>query len=415
MTVLRYTVPPENEGCKLGLFLRMQGVTAGLIKSVKYDGDGFYADDQPIRTNEPVHAGQCIRFALPPEQETSVTPQPVPFSIAYEDDFAAVLNKPAGIAVHPTLNYPDGTLANGWLYHLRQQGESGIFRPVNRIDKNTSGLVLCAKNAFAAPLLAGSAHKCYLAIVQGTMPLGPGRVEAPIARRGDSIIGRCVCADGKYSLTEYAVLILFYVMMAQMVLMLLPRAKVCLERIDAVLSHRPEITDGAGSLPQTEGEAVCAFQHAWFRFADADEATLQDLDFVLRRGQTTAIIGSTGSGKSSLVNLIPRFYDTTGGDILIDGVSIRDYTQESLRAHMSIVAQDTVLFNDTIENNIAMGRRGATHEEIVAAAKIANAHDFIMECPSGYDTNIGDRGAKLSGGQRQRLSIARAKSEGKRS
>ena len=81
MTVLRYTVPPENEGCKLGLFLRMQGVTAGLIKSVKYDGDGFYADDQPIRTNEPVHAGQCIRFALPPEQETSVTPQPVPFSM----------------------------------------------------------------------------------------------------------------------------------------------------------------------------------------------------------------------------------------------------------------------------------------------------------------------------------------------
>lgn len=80
MTVLRYTVPPENEGCKLGLFLRLQGVTAGLIKSVKYDGDGFYADDQPIRTNEPVHAGQCIRFALPPEQETSVTPQPVPFS-----------------------------------------------------------------------------------------------------------------------------------------------------------------------------------------------------------------------------------------------------------------------------------------------------------------------------------------------
>ena len=149
MTVLRYTVPPENEGCKLGLFLRMQGVTAGLIKSVKYDGDGFYADDQPIRTNEPVHAGQCIRFALPPEQETSVTPQPVPFSIAYEDDFAAVLNKPAGIAVHPTLNYPDGTLANGWLYHLQQRGESGIFRPVNRIDKNTSGLVLCAKSALS--------------------------------------------------------------------------------------------------------------------------------------------------------------------------------------------------------------------------------------------------------------------------
>ena len=93
MTVLRYTVPPENDGCRLGLFLRMQGVTAGLIKSVKYDGDGFFADDRAIRTNEPVHTGQCIRFALPPERETSVVPQPVPFSVAYEDAFAAVLDK----------------------------------------------------------------------------------------------------------------------------------------------------------------------------------------------------------------------------------------------------------------------------------------------------------------------------------
>ena len=126
--------------------------------------------------------------------------------IVYEDDDLLVLNKPAGIAVHPTLNYPDGTLANGWLYRLHQQGKDGIFRPVNRIDKNTRGLVLCAQNAFAAPLLAGSARKCYLAIVEGTMPLGPGRIEAPIARRGDSIIGRCVRADGKYSLTEYTVL-----------------------------------------------------------------------------------------------------------------------------------------------------------------------------------------------------------------
>lgn len=206
MTVLRYTVPPENEGCKLGLFLRMQGVTAGLIKSVKYDGSGFFADDVPLHTNQPVHAGQCISFALPPERDTTVTPQPVPFSVAYEDEFAAVLNKPAGIAVHPTLNYPDGTLANGWMYRLQQQGKTGIFRPVNRIDKNTSGLVLCAQNAFAAPLLAGSACKCYLAIVQGALPLGPGSVEAPIARRGDSIIGRCVRADGKYSLTDYQVL-----------------------------------------------------------------------------------------------------------------------------------------------------------------------------------------------------------------
>lgn len=206
MTVLRYIVPPEADGKRLGIFLREQGVTAGLIKSVKHCGDGFFADGAPLHTDRPVYTGQQITFALPPEQPTSVTPQPVPFAIAYEDDFVAVLDKPAGIAVHPTLNYPDGTLANGWLYHLQQQGKTGVFRPVNRIDKNTSGLVLCAQNAFAAPLLAGTAEKCYLALVQGRMPLGTGQVEAPIARRGDSIIGRCVREDGKYSLTRYRVL-----------------------------------------------------------------------------------------------------------------------------------------------------------------------------------------------------------------
>ncbi len=106
--------------------------------------------------------------------------------------------------------------------------------------------------------------------------------------------------------------------------------------------------------------------------------------------------------------LVPRFYDPTSGDILIDGVSLRDYSQESLRSHISVVAQDTVLFNDTIEANIAMGRPSASHDEIVEAAKIANADRFITESPEGYQTNIGDRGTKLSGGQRQRLSIARA-------
>lgn len=168
MTVLRYTVPPENEGCKLGLFLRMQGVTAGLIKSVKHDGSGFFADDAPLHTNQPVHAGQCISFALPPEHDTSVTPQPVPFSIAYEDEFAAVLNKPAGIAVHPTLNYPDGTLANGWLYHLQQQGCTGIFRPVNRIDKTPA--VLCSAPRTPLP------HRCWLPRpTSATLPLCRGQ------------------------------------------------------------------------------------------------------------------------------------------------------------------------------------------------------------------------------------------------
>lgn len=203
---LRYIVPPEAEGQRLGMFLRTRGVTAGLIKSVKHRGEGFRADGAPLHTDQPVHTGQQITFTLPPEQETSVSAQPIPLEIAYEDDFAAVLDKPAGLAVHPTLNYPDHTLANGWIYHLKCQGKTGVFRPVNRIDKNTSGLVLCAQNAFAAPLLADGVQKCYLAIVQGKMPLGIGAVEAPIGRRGDSIIGRCVTAEGKYSLTEYTVL-----------------------------------------------------------------------------------------------------------------------------------------------------------------------------------------------------------------
>ena len=120
------------------------------------------------------------------------------------------------------------------------------------------------------------------------------------------------------------------------------------------------------------------------------------------------MVGPSGGGKSTLSELMARFYDAQQGDILIDGVSIRDYTQESLRAHMSVVSQDTILFNDTIEGNIALGKADASHAEIVEAAKIANADAFISEMPEGYATNIGDRGSKLSGGQRQRLSIARA-------
>ena len=141
---------------------------------------------------------------------------------------------------------------------------------------------------------------------------------------------------------------------------------------------------------------------------DGKREVINGISFEILRGQTVALVGPSGGGKSTLSELIPRFYDPTRGEILIDGISLRDYTQESLRAHMSVVAQDTVLFNDTIENNIAMGKPGATHEEVVEAARIANADSFIRECAEGYDTNIGDRGVKLSGGQRQRLSIARA-------
>ncbi len=203
---LVFVVPPQADGQRLGVFLRQAGVSASCIKAVKHQGRGFFADGAPLHTDQSVRAGQTIRFDLPPEPPTSVTPQPVPFSLLYESDFAAVVDKPAGLAVHPTLNHTDGTLANGWLHHLQSRGETGVFRPVNRLDKNTSGLVLLAQNAYAAPGLAASARKCYLALVQGELPPGPGSIDAPLGRRGDSIIGRCVRADGKPSRTDYMAL-----------------------------------------------------------------------------------------------------------------------------------------------------------------------------------------------------------------
>ena len=200
MQMLHFRVPTSCNGMRLNIFLRTMGVSSACIKAVKYQGTGFcvrLGDEViPVHTDYRVATAQIISFALPPESPTAVQPEPLPIDVIYEDEFAAVLNKPAGIAVHPTLNHTSGTLANGWLYRLKCRGEDGVFRPVNRIDKNTSGLVLCAQNAFAAPELAKTAQKCYLALVEGPLPVGSGRIDVPIARRGDSIIGRCVREDG---------------------------------------------------------------------------------------------------------------------------------------------------------------------------------------------------------------------------
>lgn len=179
------------------------------------------------------------------------------------------------------------------------------------------------------------------------------------------------------------------------------------ERIFEVLDSHPEIQDRPDARTLDSLREGIEFRNVHFTY-DGSREVIDGISFRIRRGETVALVGPSGGGKSTLSELIPRFYDATSGDILIDGIPIRDYTQESLRAHMSVVAQNTVLFNDTIESNIAMGKPSATHDEIVAAAKVANAHDFIMETPEGYRTNIGDCGSKLSGGQRQRLSIARA-------
>ena len=179
------------------------------------------------------------------------------------------------------------------------------------------------------------------------------------------------------------------------------------ERIFSIIDTKPEIEDKPDARELKGLRDKIEFRHVHFSY-DGTREVIDDISFEIRRGQTVALVGPSGGGKSTLSELLPRFYDPTSGEILIDGISLRDYTQDSVRAHMSVGAQDTVLFNDTIEGNIAMGRPSATHEEIVEAAKVANADSFIRECPEGYGTNIGDRGVKLSGGQRQRLSIARA-------
>ncbi len=179
------------------------------------------------------------------------------------------------------------------------------------------------------------------------------------------------------------------------------------ERIFTIVDAQSEIQDKPDAIELTGLKDKIEFRDVHFSY-DGSREVIDGISFEIKRGQTVALVGPSGGGKSTLSELLPRFYDPTAGDILIDGISLRDYKQESLRAHMSVVSQDTVLFNDTIAANIAMGKPGATSEEIAAAARIANADTFIHECPDGYATGIGDHGSKLSGGQRQRLSIARA-------
>lgn len=184
------------------------------------------------------------------------------------------------------------------------------------------------------------------------------------------------------------------------------KGRASLDRVNAILNAEDKILEkpNAESLKQFKHEIE--FRNA--SFAYESENVLKNINLKIEKGKSIALVGQSGSGKSTLVDLIPRFYDIQEGDILIDGISVKDMKITDLRALMGNVNQESILFNDTFFNNIAFGVESATMEEVQAAAKVANAHDFIMATENGYETNIGDRGSKLSGGQRQRISIARA-------
>ena len=179
------------------------------------------------------------------------------------------------------------------------------------------------------------------------------------------------------------------------------------ERIFTLIDAESEVKDRADAKEFEGLKESIELRDVHFSY-DGTRDVINGISLKIRKGETVALVGASGGGKSTLSELIPRFWDVQSGEVLFDGVAVDRYTQESLRSKMSIVAQETVLFNDTIEGNILMGRPSATHDEVVAASKVANAHNFIMNSADGYNTNIGDRGTKLSGGQRQRISIARA-------
>ena len=209
---------------------------------------------------------------------------------------------------------------------------------------------------------------------------------------------------------EYAILVLFFLMMAQMVILTLPRALECCERVRQVLDHTPEIVDLVDRAPAEapRGREVLAFRDVSFRFQDAEKDTLSHLDFVCRRGETTAVIGGTGSGKSTVASLILRFHDVTGGAIQLNGTDIRRMPQAALRDHLGYVQQKAWLFSGTIRENLRYSRRDATDEELMHAADVAQAGDFIRSLPEGLDAHVAQGGTNFSGGQKQRLSIARA-------
>lgn len=227
-------------------------------------------------------------------------------------------------------------------------------------------------------------------------------IAANMVNTGDLQVGKLVAFQ------EYVFHAMFSMMLFCTVFMMYPRAEVSAKRIQAILNTDPIIKNPEDKKSFDKDECEIVFENVTFVYPDGEEPVLKDVSFKATKGETIAFIGSTGSGKSTLINLIPRFYDVSAGRILVNGIDVRDYDLFELRDHIGFIAQKAMLFTGTIKENICFGKEDASEEEIIHAAKIAQGYDFIMEKPNGFDEIITENATNVSGGQKQRLSIARA-------
>jgi len=274
-----------------------------------------------------------------------------------------------------------------------QKHEEGKFDVANQ-DLTKVNLFINRIIVVLMPLMTLVMNVVMIAIVW----VGAYQVDAGTMQVGDMM-----------AFMQYTMQIIMSFLMVGMVFVMLPRAIVSVQRINEVLDTEPVIKDPLKPKNFKVGiKGQLEFKNVFFRYPNAEEDLLKDLNFTIKPGQTAAIIGSTGSGKSTLINLIPRFYDVTGGSVLLDGIDVRDAKQHDLRERIGYVAQKTLLFSGTIATNIRYANEGATEKDLERFAKTAQALDFIKESDKGWDTAVAQGGANFSGGQKQRLSIARA-------
>lgn len=274
----------------------------------------------------------------------------------------------------------------------RVDHERGRFEEANN-DLTTTYIKVNKIMAFMMPAIMLIMNTTSLAILW----FGISRIDS-----GNMQIGSLM------AFTQYAMQIMFSMIMVAMMFVMVPRAQAAAVRINEVLETAPSISDSKTLNSCFTGKGSIEFKDVTFSYHGAEEPAIRNISFSARPGEITAIIGSTGSGKSTLVNLIPRFYDISGGSILIDGVDVREMTQECLRAKIGLVPQKSLLFTGTVTENIKFGNDGATEEEVRHAAEVAQAAVFISEMDGGYEHHITQGGTNVSGGQKQRLSIARA-------